>query len=152
MANSRIAAVDVGNDAVKANFGKLENEMYIPNVVAQDMADRPVIGIEDLDEKEEAKILQKLIKQRKDSAKIYKEQNRTDLFEKEKVEIEVIQEFLPEQMNEAEIREEVQKIISQTQASSIKDMGKVMGMANKALAGKAEGRVISSIVKELLST
>ncbi|HLR01110.1 MAG TPA: GatB/YqeY domain-containing protein [Sphingobacterium sp.] len=107
---------------------------------------------EDLDEKEEAKILQKLIKQRKDSAKIYKEQNRTDLFEKEKVEIEVIQEFLPEQMNEAEIREEVQKIISQTQASSIKDMGKVMGMANKALAGKAEGRVISSIVKELLST
>ena len=107
---------------------------------------------EDLGEKEEAKILQKLIKQRKDSAKIYKEQNRTDLFEKEKVEIEVIQEFLPEQMNEAEIREEVQKIISQTQASSIKDMGKVMGMANKALAGKAEGRVISSIVKELLST
>lgn len=107
---------------------------------------------EDLGEKEEAKILQKLIKQRKDSAKIYKEQNRTDLFEKEEEEIDVIQEFLPEQMSEAEIREEIQKIISQTQASSMKDMGKVMGMANKTMAGKAEGRVISSIVKELLST
>lgn len=108
-------------------------------------------GKGEMNEQEEAKILQKLIKQRKDSAVIYKEQNRNDLLEKEEAEIQVIEEFLPEQLNEEEVRAEITKIIEQTGASSMKDMGKVMGIANKNMAGKAEGKLISSIVREILS-
>lgn len=108
-------------------------------------------GKGEMNEQEEAKILQKLIKQRKDSAVIYKEQNRNDLLEKEEAEIRVIEEFLPEQLNEDEVRAEITKIIEQTGASSMKDMGKVMGIANKNMAGKAEGKLISSIVREILS-
>lgn len=108
-------------------------------------------GKGEMNEQEEAKILQKLIKQRKDSATIYKEQNRNDLLEKEEAEIQVIEEFLPEQLSEEEVRAEITKIIEQTGASSMKDMGKVMGLANKNMAGKAEGKLISTIVREMLS-
>lgn len=108
-------------------------------------------GKGEMNEQEEAKILQKLIKQRKDSATIYKEQNRNDLLEKEEAEIQVIEEFLPEQLSEEEVRAEITKIIEQTGASSMKDMGKVMGLANKNMVGKAEGKLISTIVREMLS-
>lgn len=108
-------------------------------------------GKGEMNEQEEAKILQKLIKQRKDSATIYKEQNRNDLLEKEEAEIQVIEEFLPEQLSEEEVRAEITKVIEQTGASSMKDMGKVMGLANKNMAGKAEGKLISTIVREMLS-
>lgn len=104
-----------------------------------------------LSEDQEIKILQKLVKQRKDSAQIYKDQNRPDLLQIEEEEIKVIEEFLPAQLNEDEIRSVIQKIIDTTHASSIKDMGKVMGLASQSLAGKAENKTIANIVRELLS-
>jgi uncharacterized protein YqeY len=105
----------------------------------------------ELKEDDEIKLLQKLVKQRKDSLDIFTQQNRTDLAEKEREEIEVIERFLPKQLSVEELRDEVQKIIAQTGASSPADMGKVMGVANKQLAGKADGKTISGLVKELLS-
>lgn len=101
---------------------------------------------------EEAEIacLQKLVKQRKESAELYKQQNRMDLYEDEAFQQAVIETYLPEQMSEEEIRTELQKIISETGASSVKDMGKVMGAAQKAFAGRADNKVVSTIVKELL--
>ncbi len=108
-------------------------------------------GAEDLNEEGELKILQKLIKQRKESADIYKTQNREDLYIVEIEEMDVINEFLPKQMDRAEIAIAVEKFISESGATSIKDMGKVMGLANKQLVGKADGKLISEIVKEKLS-
>ena len=105
----------------------------------------------ELKEEDEVKMLQKLVKQRKDSLDIFTQQNRPDLAEKEKEEIEVIERFLPKQLSADELKEEIQKIIAETGASSPADMGKVMGAANKQLAGRADGKTISSVVKELLS-
>lgn len=104
----------------------------------------------EIKEDEEIKLLQKLVKQRKDSLEIYEKQGREDLASKEREEIEVIQKFLPKQMDEAELKTVISKIIEETGASSQADMGKVMGAANKQLAGKADGKTISGIVKELL--
>lgn len=105
---------------------------------------------EELTEEQEMKLLMKEAKQRKDSADVYKEAGRDDLAEAELVELEVIEGFLPKQMSEEEIEQEVKKVIDQTGASSMKDMGKVMGMASKALAGKADNKIVSGIVKKLL--
>lgn len=99
----------------------------------------------------EIKLLQKLVKQRKDSLEIYRQQKREDLAKKEEEEIEVIEKFLPKQLSGEELKEIVQKIITETGASSPSDMGKVMGLANKQLAGKADGKTISTVVKELLA-
>lgn len=104
-----------------------------------------------LTEDTEIKILQKLVKQRKESFEIYSKQGREDLAAVEKVEIDVISEFLPEAMSEEEIEKTVKQVIADVGAESMKDMGKVMGMASKKLAGQADGRVISGIVKKLLS-
>ncbi|NER12473.1 GatB/YqeY domain-containing protein [Leptobacterium flavescens] len=106
---------------------------------------------EELSEDEEIKILQKLVKQRKDSAAIFTEQGRADLAEPEVAQAAVIEKFLPEQLSEEEIAGVVASIIEKTGASSMKDMGKVMGMASKELAGKADGKTISTIVKQKLS-
>lgn len=97
------------------------------------------------------KILQKMVKQRKEAAAIFQEQNRPDLAENELAEAAVIEAYLPKQMSEAEIEAEVKKIIESVGATSMKDMGKVMGTASKALAGKADGKVISDVVKRLLA-
>lgn len=105
----------------------------------------------EIDEATEQKFLQKMMKQRKDSLDIFEKQGRTDLADKEKEEMSVIERFLPKQMAEAEIREAVAKIIAETGASSPADMGKVMGVASKQLTGIADGKTISGIVKELLS-
>lgn len=105
---------------------------------------------EAISEEAEIACLQKLVKQRKESAELYKQQNRMDLYEDEAFQQAVIEAYLPEQMSEEEIRTELQKIISETGASSVKDMGKVMGAAQKAFAGKADNKVVSTIVKELL--
>ncbi len=105
-----------------------------------------------LEEAEEVKILQKLVKQRKDSAAIYTEQNRPDLAEKEIKEAAVIEKYLPAQMGEAEIAAVVKRIIAETGAAGVKDMGKVMGAATKELAGKADGKIISGIVKQALGS
>jgi uncharacterized protein len=104
-----------------------------------------------LKEEDEVKLLQKLIKQRKDSLEIFQQQNRSDLAQKEEEEIAVIEKFLPKQLSPEDLREAVSKIIAETGASSPADMGKVMGAATKQLAGKADGKSISSVVKELLS-
>ncbi|GGE21490.1 GatB/YqeY domain-containing protein [Psychroflexus salis] len=108
-------------------------------------------GGEEMTEAEELKLVQKLVKQRKDSAAVYQEQNRPDLAEPELAEAKIIEQFLPEQLSEAEIAAEVQKIIASTGAESMKDMGKVMGIASKNLAGKADGKTISNLVKKHLS-
>ena len=97
------------------------------------------------------KIIQKMVKQRQDSIAIYKEQNRQDLVDEETKQLEFIKSYLPKQMSEAEVEQVVSKIVSETGATSIKDMGKVMKAANAALAGKAESKVIADIVKKLLS-
>ena len=105
----------------------------------------------EIDEATEQKFLQKMMKQRKDSLEIFEKQGRADLAIKEKEEMEVIERFLPKQLSEAEIKDAVAKIIAETGASTAADMGKVMGVASKELAGKADGKTISSIVKELLA-
>ena len=102
-------------------------------------------------EEDEVKLLQKLIKQRKDSLEIFQQQNRADLAGKELEEIAVIEKFLPKQLDGQELREALRKIISETGASSPADMGKVMGVATKQLAGLTDGKSISTAVKELLS-
>ena len=100
---------------------------------------------------EEIKMLQKLVKQRKDSLEIFTQQNRSDLAVKESEEIEVIERYLPKQLDTETLKNLIQTIITETGASSPADMGKVMGAANKQLAGKADGKTISTIVKELLT-
>lgn len=104
-----------------------------------------------LSESDELKIIQKLVKQRRDSADIYKEQKREDLYEKEMFEYEVINAFMPKQMDEAEIRTYITALIGEMGASSMQQMGPVMGRATKELSGKADGKIISGIVRELLS-
>jgi len=105
----------------------------------------------ELKEDDEIKLLQKLVKQRKDSLDIYQQQNRTDLAKKEQEEIEIIEKFLPKQLSVDELKSEVAAVISEVGASSLADMGKVMGAATKKLAGKTDGKTISALVKELLS-
>jgi uncharacterized protein len=104
----------------------------------------------EITEGDETKLLQKLVKQRKDSLEIYEKQNREDLAGKEREEIKVIEKFLPKQMDEAELKTIIARIVAETGASSAADMGKVMGIANKQLAGKADGKTIAGIVKEML--
>jgi len=99
----------------------------------------------------EIKVLQKLAKQRKESADIYKTQNRDDLYQIEADELEVIEAYLPKQMSHAEVEAYVKDLISRVGATSVKDMGKVMGAANKELAGKADGKTVSEVVKQLLA-
>ena len=106
---------------------------------------------EELSEADELKLLQKLVKQRKDSAALYTQQGRNDLAEPELAQMEVIEKFLPALLSEAEVEEALKGIIAQVGATSPKDMGKVMGAATKQLAGKADGKLISDIVKKLLS-
>ena len=108
-------------------------------------------SLSELNETDENKILQKLVKQRKDSASIFSEQNREDLVIPELEQAEIILRFLPKQMSENEVEIVVVEIISKTGANSMKDMGKVMGLINSQLAGKADGKTISGIVKKLLS-
>lgn len=105
----------------------------------------------ELSEDDETKMLQKLVKQRKDSLEIFEKQGREDLAGKEREEVEVIERFLPKQLNEEELKAALQQIISETGASSPADMGKVMGAATKQLAGVADGKAISAMVKTLLA-
>ena len=103
-----------------------------------------------IDDAECIRLIQKLAKQGKESAEIYKQQGREDLYEQESGQVAVLEEFLPKQMDEAELTEALKAIIAEVGASSAKDMGKVMGVATKKLAGLADGKAISAKVKELL--
>lgn len=105
----------------------------------------------ELKEEDEIKLLQKLVKQRKDSLDIFTQQNRNDLATKEQEEIEVIEKFLPKQLSPEELKEEIRMIISESGAASPAEMGKVIGLASKKLAGRADGKTISTVVKELLT-
>jgi hypothetical protein len=108
-------------------------------------------GSGELTTDDEVKLLQKLVKQRKDSLEIFQQQNRTDLAKKEEEEIAIIEKFLPKQLDADELKTIIAAIITEVGAASPADMGKVMGVASKQLAGKADGKTISAIVKELLS-
>ncbi|PLX17148.1 MAG: glutamyl-tRNA amidotransferase [Salinivirgaceae bacterium] len=136
-------------EAMKAkDKEKLEAIRAIKNAILQEKTKAG--GSDQIDEATELKMLQKLVKQREDSADIYKKENRPELAEKELFEAGVIREFLPAPLSEDEIRGQIEKIIAEIGASSMKDMGKVMGMANKAMAGRADGKLISEIVKAKL--
>jgi len=106
---------------------------------------------EEMTEERGVKILQKLLKQRKESLDIYNKQGREELAATEQAEISVLERYLPEAMSEEDVEKAIQDIITETGATSMQDMGKVMGMATKKLAGQADGRVISGIVRKLLS-
>ena len=106
---------------------------------------------EEISEEAEIKVLQKLVKQRKESADIYQSQNRPDLYQIEKEEQEFIEAYLPQQMSREDVETYLKDVISRVGATSVKDMGKVMGTANKELAGKADGKTISEVVKQLLA-
>lgn len=108
-------------------------------------------GEGELSHEDEVKLVQKLVKQRKDSATIFSEQGREDLAVPELAQVAVLEQFLPEQLSDEEIEKVVEQTISNTGASGVKDMGKVMGMVSTALAGKADGKTISNIVKKKLS-
>lgn len=105
----------------------------------------------EIDEATEQKFLQRMMKQRRDSLEIFEQQGRADLAAREKEEMAVIEKFLPRQLNEAELKALLEKIIAETGAASPADMGKVMGVASKQLAGQADGKTISTMVKELLA-
>ena len=105
----------------------------------------------EISEEKETSLLQKMMKQRRDSLEIYQQQNRADLAQKEQEEIAVIEKFLPKQLTPEELKAELQQIIAETGATSPADMGKVMGTASKKLAGRADGKTISAAVKEMLT-
>jgi len=108
-------------------------------------------GGEELSDDAAIKAIAKLVKQGRDSAEIYKTQNRMDLYEPEMVQVKILEEYLPKQMDDAELTAVIKAIIEKTGATSIKEMGKVIGLASKELAGKADGRLISEKVKSLLA-
>lgn len=109
------------------------------------------IGDTEIPETVEIKLLHKLVKQRKESSILYKDQDRNDLAEDEDYQASIIEKYLPEQMSVEEVRQIIKDIVEKTGAASMKDMGKVMGMASKQLAGKADNKTVSGIIKELLS-
>jgi uncharacterized protein YqeY len=108
-------------------------------------------GNDQITKEDELKMLQKLVKQRQDSLAIFQQQSRADLAEKEMEEIKIIEQFLPKQMTEDEIKIAIKEIISEVGATGIQDIGKVMGVATKKLAGRADGKIISAFTKEILS-
>ena len=137
-------------DAMKSkNEGLLRSLRAIKAEIIKAKTEPGAAG--EIDEATEQKFLQKMMKQRRDSLEIFEKQGRADLAAKEKEEMEVIERFLPKQLSEAEIKEAVAAIITQIGATSPADMGKVMGIASKQLAGLADGKAISNLVKELLS-
>ena len=137
-------------DAMKSkNEGLLRSLRAIKAEIIKAKTEPGAAG--EIDEATEQKFLQKMMKQRRDSLEIFEKQGRADLSAKEKEEMEVIERFLPKQLSEAEIKEAVAVIITQIGATSPADMGKVMGIASKQLAGLADGKAISNLVKELLS-
>ena len=137
-------------DAMKSkNEGALRGLRAIKAEIIKAKTEPGAAG--EIDEATEQKFLQKMMKQRKDSLEIFEKQGREDLAVKEREEIAIIERFMPKQLSEAEIKSAVAAIIAETGASSAADMGKVMGVASKQLAGKADGKTISTIVKELLN-
>lgn len=141
---------DIKSAMINKDKKKLEALRAIKAGLLLEKTGKDVSGGE-IPETVELKLLQKLVKQRKEAANIYREQNRADLAEDEEYQAGIIEAYLPKQLDEETIKTEIANIIKETGASSIKDMGKVMGLASKKFAGQADNKVISEIVKELLS-
>lgn len=142
------------NDDIKAAMlakdkMKLEALRAVKSAILLAKTDKGAGG--DIAEDAEMKILQKLVKQRRDSAQLFNEQGRADLAEEEQFQLEIIEKYLPAQMSEEDVTAVVVSIIEETGASSMKDMGRVMGMASKKLAGQADNKLISEIVKKKLN-
>jgi len=129
---------------------KLESLRAIKSAVL--LAQTSSGGSGELSDEEEIQLLQRLVKQRRDSAAIFRDQNRSDLAEPEEAQAEIIASFLPAQLTDEELAAAVQSIITTTAASGMQDMGKVMGMASKQLAGKADGKRIADTVKKILGS
>ncbi len=146
--------VKINNDIKQAMLSKdtrkLEALRAVKAAILLEKTGKDVSSGE-IPERVELKILQRLVKQRKESAAIYREKDRVEMAEEEEYQAGIIEKYLPEQMSEAEIEGTIDKIIAETGASSMKDMGRVMGNASKTLAGKADNRLISEIVKKKLS-
>jgi uncharacterized protein len=143
----------INEEIKKAMLGKMEAELRALRAIKSAILLAKTSGgvKAEITQEDEMKMLQKLVKTRKDSLEIYEQQNRADLAILEKQEIEVIEKFLPAQLSEQEITTAVKDVIAQLGATSVAEMGKVMGAATKALAGKADGKVIGAIVKQLLA-
>lgn len=146
--------LQIDGDIKKAMLAKNKEELEalrsIKSMIL--LAETEKGGSGDIANDVENKILMKAAKQRKESAEIFTKEGRTDLAQKETFQLEIINRYLPKQLSEAEIAAEVKKIIEQVGAKDPQDMGKVMGMATKALAGQADGKVISELVKKLLAS
>ena len=148
MALEAIIMADL-KEAMKAkDKGALEALRAIKTAI---LNEKTAAGAKEMTDVDELRLLTKLRKQRVESATIFREQNRLDLAEPEEAQMEVIERYLPAMMSQDEIRAKVTEIIAATGASSMSDMGKVMGQATGAMAGRADGKVISGIVRELLS-
>jgi uncharacterized protein len=143
----------INNDIKEAMKAKQVDRLAALRAVKSEilLAQTAAGGTGEITAEGEIKIIQKLVKQRKDSAEIYKNSGRMDLYDKEVGELKYIEEYLPAQMTDAELTALIKKIVEQTGATSVKDMGKVIGLVNKEVAGKAEGKVIAEKVKQLLS-
>jgi uncharacterized protein YqeY len=141
----------INNDIKEAMKAKQAERLAALRAIKSEILLAQTAGTGEITAEGEIKIIQKLVKQRKDSAEIYKTSGRNDLYDKEMGELKYIEEYLPAQMSDSELSAIVKKIIEQTGASSIKDMGKVIGLVNKEVAGKAEGKTIAEKVKQLLT-
>jgi uncharacterized protein len=143
----------INNDIKKAMLArekdKLEALRAIKNAILVQQTEKG--APDELSEDTAIKLLQRLVKQRKEAAEVYQQQKREDLAQPELFQAEIIQSYLPEQLSEQQITEKIKSIIEETGAQGMKDMGKVMGKASKDLAGKADNKVVSSIVKDMLS-
>jgi len=142
----------IDNDIKAAMLGKQKEELIalraIKSMILLAETEKGKTG--ELDKEAEDKLLMKAAKQRKESAEIFKKENREDLYKKEQFELAIISQYVPKQLSAEEITTELKKIVEQVGATGPQDMGKVMGVATKALAGKADGKIISEIVKKLL--
>ncbi|MFZ9980554.1 MAG: GatB/YqeY domain-containing protein [Cyclobacteriaceae bacterium] len=144
----------IDNDIKEAILGRKKEELEalrsIKSMILLAATEKG--GTEELSQETESKILMKAAKQRKESAEIFIRENRKELADRELLQLEVISRYLPKQLSEEELTEEVRKIIATAGAAGPQDMGKVMGVATKALAGKADGKQISELVKKLLAS
>lgn len=141
---------DIKQAMLAKNKGGLEALRSIKSMIL--LAETEKGGTGDLSPEAEGKLLMKAAKQRKESAEIFQKEGRNDLANRELFQLEIINRYLPKQLSEDEIKIELQKIIAQTGATGPQDMGKVMGTATRQMAGKADGKIISEIVKKLLTT
>lgn len=140
----------INNDIKEAMKAKETDKLTSLRAIKAELLLVKTSGNTELTDEVAIKLLQKMVKQRKESAEIFKTQNRTDLYEKEMKEVGFIMPYLPEQMSDEELEKELKIIVEQTGAASMKDMGKVMGMANKKFQGKAESKKIAEITKKIL--